>query len=602
MPNTYKISRKYMAIDTGATMRQTPSTTGKVVMVMNPKTIFIGEYLQGTWIYTTKFERSGWVHIKQCKLVCSVENVNNVVPSTNNNTTTTNTNPSTGFANSDSTSFNTNETTTTDNSAQSDAEKQALQEQLEAAKKEELLEEYTNYFNTYGVDNNNGTMRASAMNGIFGMPYQFSKLVDPKLEGDSEFGQKYAEKIVTKIPLMLISPGKVDFMPGNTKTDAVNIFSDLANKKFGKQDDLDTILQNSGRYYSFKYDFPSYFNFVNPMCRSCATFLGLEDVEVTVGGYKDKLGNFNWENINKNDFGTSLDASECVAFYVDSVNTVSDSFSNSTTESQIASKINSFSDVGKEISFLLGTQAGIQFDLLDQDAIENTMSEIENLANKYVSGNQLFKDIGSEFATVAAGGKLIFPEIWDDSQFTRSFDISIKLRTPDNDDLSWYMNICVPLCFLIGLVAPKQVKNIGYFSPHLVRAFYKGLFNVDMGIITDLSFTKGKEGAWNINGLPTEVDVSMTIKDLYQAVLAITDGSLGTDSKWFINNTTLMDYMANMCGININKPDLFRTFEIYSMLQKNKFLDIPNKFALSMENFRANIMMKAYNGIVSRLW
>src|SRR5699024_7465962 len=111
-----------------------------------------------------------------------------------------------------------------------------------------------------------------------------------------------------------------------------------------------------------------------------------------------------------------------------------------------------------------------------------------------------------------------------DSDFSNSYDISIKLRTPDGDKLSWFLNIYVPLAHLICLTAPREASDAGpngYISPFLVRGFYKGLFNCDMGIITNLSITRGREKAWTLDGLPTEVDVSMELKDLYK-MLAIT--------------------------------------------------------------------------------
>ena len=457
--------------------------------------------------------------------------------------------------------------------------------------KEKIYDEYVNYFQSSGTASR---VLATNMNGIFGMPYQFMSTVDRKVDGTA-FGRKYLERIVTKMPLMLISPGKVEFMPDSSKKEAAGVVMTLANKAAGGSgSDLENVLNNSGRYYSFAFNYTEYYKFVNAMCRSTAAFLGIDDLKITVGDYSAKLGNFQWERSIGNDFGSYLSSRESIGFYVDSVNTASDSFSNSTTESQIASKINSFSDIGKEIAFLLGTQAGKSIEFLDENEINNTLNSINEVADKYLNGNQLFKDLGSNFATIAAGGKLIFPEIWDDSSFTKSFDISIKLRTPDCDVVSWYLNICVPMCFLIGLVAPKQQLQMGYNSPFLVRAFYKGLFNIDMGIITDLSFTKGKEGAWTLDGLPTEVDVSMTIKDLYQAVLSITSGN---QTKWFMNNTTLMDYMANMCGININKPDILRTFHIYSILSSGKYKDLGNSLFSNMSQEVSNLMMKAYNGI-----
>lgn len=563
-----KIDRKYKVCDTGATMRQGHQSGTKLVTLVKASAIVSAFEVYGQWYHCSYMNKKGWINKKELIFQSASDGGGN----------------------------NSSITTVDTTNGELTAEDQAT--------REELMEEYENYFNSYTNATSSGAL-ADNMNGIFGMPYQFMSTVDPKVSG-TEFGYTYMDKIVTKMPLLLISPGKVEFMPNSSKTQKAGIIAQLANSKLGITDnDLDSVLSGGGRYYGFKHSFDEYFKFVNQMCQSCSKFMGIDDVTVTVGGYRSKLSSFAWNKINTNNFGNYFSASECVCFYVDSVNTVTDSFSNTTTESQIASKINSFSDVGKEIAFLLGTQTGASIDLLDSDELESTMSSIENIADKYLNGNQLFKDLGSEFSTVAAGGKLIFPEIWDDSSFSRSFDISIKLRTPDCDPISWYMNICVPMCFLIGLVAPQQKSSNGYFSPFLVRAFYKGLFNVDMGIITDLSFTKGKEGAWNINGLPTEVDVSMTIKDLYQAVLSITSEN---HDKWFMNNTTLMDYMANLCGININKPDVMRTFEIWAMLKRNEInqynpfsSNFLNNLSLQFQNDATNLMMRAYNSFTGWL-
>ena len=49
------------------------------------------------------------------------------------------------------------------------------------------------------------------LNGIYGLPYQFMTNVDPVLTG-TQFGRKYAERIISKMPLLLVTPGKVRFM------------------------------------------------------------------------------------------------------------------------------------------------------------------------------------------------------------------------------------------------------------------------------------------------------------------------------------------------------------------------------------------------------
>ena len=127
----------------------------------------------------------------------------------------------------------------------------------------------------------------------------------------------------------------------------------------------------------------------------------------------------------------------------------------------------------------------------------------------------------------------------------------------------------------IALTAPQQMDANSYKSPFLIRAYYKGFFNVDMGIITSMNMSKGSNAKWTANGLPTEVDISMDIKDLYDTFMVTQskdDGILAGAQK-IINNTALMDYLANMCGINISKVDIERSIDIYKDLILNNLKD-----------------------------
>lgn len=466
---------------------------------------------------------------------------------------------------------------------------------LTAEERQKIYDEYSQYLQGYNFSNSNKILLDN-FNGVFGMPYQFSSTVDPKASGSS-FGLKYMERIVTRAPLMIISPGKVEYMPNASKKEAAGVLNSLIDTAAGAGEDIMSMITDNTRYYEFNYAYDEFYKYVNQMCRAGAIYLGIQDIKVNIGSNKNTaLKDVKWENTISNNFSNYISSKESIAFYVDGVNQISDSFSNSSMESQLVSKVNSFSDVGKEMAFLLGSQAGIKFDG-SNDLLSEAEKGIEELADKYLKGNQLFKNLSEEFTTIVSGGKLIFPELWEDSSFNRSFDINIKLRSPDGDLLSWYLNIYVPMCFLICLVAPQQKRKWGYFTPFLVRASYKGLFNIDMGLVTELSFGKGQEGFWTIDGLPTVVDVSMTIKDLYQSVLSITKGN----DNWFMNNTVLMDYISNLCGVNINKPDIARTLDVYFMLKTNKIKDIPNKLFNKLEVSRTNLLMDFYQKGISLL-
>lgn len=465
---------------------------------------------------------------------------------------------------------------------------------------EDLLNMYRETQSGFSAENISELI-TSSLDGIYGLPYQFMTSVDPKIDG-TMFGQIYAEKVIARMPLLLLAPGKVNFTRAyKSKDDAAQSILAYIDDAVGV-DELAQATNNSGRYYAFEYDYVDYYKHVNAMCMSGAYFLGIENAQIKVGDTYKSIKDVDWGDFGTDTYKKILSNREYVAFYIDSASQVNETLSNSTTESQLASKINSFSDTGREISFLLGATTGAEFaeSYGSKELIDQAMATIQSISDQYLNGNKLFEDIGKNFATIACGGKLIFPEIWSDSEFSNSYDINIKLRTPDGDKLSWFLNIYVPLAHLICLTAPREASDAGpngYISPFLVRGFYKGLFNCDMGIITNLSITRGREKAWTLDGLPTEVDVSLELKDLYK-MLAITPY---TSAGSFVNNIGLMDYIANMCGININEPDLTRSIEIYCMLKGYKLTHITSDLWKSAEQYIANRIMATQDRITSLL-
>lgn len=459
--------------------------------------------------------------------------------------------------------------------------------QMTPEEKKDIYMQYVNseYGDTQEAGNVADSLLVDNLSGIYGIPYQFPESVDPRPDSKSSFGSIYAERIITRMPLLMISPGKVDFMSSYKTGEKKAVLDVLLNDGDGASD-INDFLEKPGKYYTFAYDTENYWKYVNAANQASAIYLGIGDVEIDVNGVKAKAADFKWEKASNNKFDSLLVSNKSyVCFYTDADSSKSESFGNDTTSSQLADKVNDFSSIAKEIQFLVGANTGIDI-MQNQSAIDDALTNLGNVVDKFLGGSQTIKDLGEDFVTIASGGKLIFPEIWSDSTFSQSFDVKIKLRCPCPNKVSWFLDIIVPINHLIALTMPRSPygKSIinkdfdqepsvnGYMSPFLVRAFYKGLFNCDMGIITDLSIEKGKEGSWTLDGLPSEVDISMTIKDLYN-VMAMSEYTTGNQRKSFLNNTTYLNYLANSCGISINKPDLDRSLDLWAMIQKNYWKD-----------------------------
>ena len=481
-----------------------------------------------------------------------------------------------------------NATQSADGEYQSSVSQSTVQQisQFTEEERKDIYMEYINneYGDVMNVDDVGDNIMVDNLNGIYGIPYQFTETVDPRPD-NSSFGSIYASRIITRMPLLMLSPGKVDFMNRSTSGEKLAIFDALIGSENNSDTKLGDFIKKPGKYYTFAYDSENYWKYVNAMNNACAVYLGIQDVDININGVSGKAGSFHWEKATNDKFDSMLVSSESyVTFYADAETSKSEQYSNSTKASQLADTVNSFSDVAKEAMFLVGAHVG-NISWVNAEDIDKAISQIGELGDRLLSGNgeSLIKDIAEEFSVIATGGKLIFPEIWSDSEFTQSFDVKMKLRCPCPNKVSWFLDICVPINHLRALTLPRtpygegvngkkfedEPTANGYFSPFLVRGFYKGLWNCDMGIITDLSLSLGKEGSWTLDGLPSEVDVDMTIKDLYN-VLAMTSSDQTTA---FLNNTMFLNFLASSCGVSINKPDLDRSVDLYLMLKKNYWKD-----------------------------
>ena len=415
--------------------------------------------------------------------------------------------------------------------------------------------------------------------GILGVPHQFLPIADVRTTVGGELvttnlGRVYSEKILKAMPLLLITPGVPSFMSAYSRSQRRNI---IENWLLGATEALQQQLTNthSGKYYSLKYAYVDYFKYVNAMLRSAAVFLNIHLERVN----GIQLRNFHWlydtssndENMwGKSWIGKFLGPyTGCVAFYADCGNTVSDSFSNSTMQSQLSSTLNSLSDTGRELNFLVGnvgSLAGLKVTALTgEEDLQSNMDNVADAVNAVLGKGNIFSSILNKAQTILAGGRLVFPEIWSDSSFGRSYSCSMRLISPSGDPLSVYLNILVPIYHLLGMCLPRQSVQQAYFSPFLLRCYYKGLFNIDMGIMTGLSITKGAECEWSVNGIPTVADISFEIKDLYEGMfMSRAEDPMDMN---ILSNITELDYIANSCGININDQEVMRTFRLFKVLK-----------------------------------
>lgn len=468
--------------------------------------------------------------------------------------------------------------------------RQQRRESLKLAKSD-LADIVTNF--NAGSVRNNLDFSLKELSNVFGLPYQFDEITDPPVSGygGTKIGRLYLEKILTKMPLLVLTPGLPSFMAGETAAVQYTVINDLIrgdSKGLGK---IDSEFSQHSKYYSLVFAAKEYYKYVNALCHVLASFLGISNQPV-IFRKKTTIGNINWggEALFNRRFATSMSYLGGVAFYVNAETSISESFSNSTSESVLKSKLNEFSDIGREIQFISGGLGlGPKFDTTKLTEGQQSDSNNTGMISSFIN------NLKSASKTIFAGGKLIFPSLWGDSDYSApSNNVSIRLTCPDYDKVSWYLNIGVPLMHLIALAAPRQAGPNGYVSPFLCKAFYKGIFNVNMGLIGSLQISKGQEGGWTIDNLPTVVDVQLEIKDLYSKFVISKASFFGNDMNSIIENTALITYLGNMAGINFNVPDIVGTFKLWSIIKKQAVYDTfsPSSVMYGLSETTANIISK----------
>ena len=454
------------------------------------------------------------------------------------------------------------------------------------------------------------------MTGIFGLPYQWSTTVDLPLretnednedEEDAKYskvGRKFSEKILSTMPVLFLTPGLAKFMALGSSEDKEELGNRLMSVLTGGEGSGHAREGTENRYYSFEASFESYRLYANVACKMALFYLGLKDVNIPIPGTKDYVvgGDFDIEKFLNNDFTKLFGAQTTLPFYVDAETSISEDFSNSTTESILATTANGFSQAARELQFIMGDPEGAKG---LTKAIQNTTSAIGNLGElignneiaESLVGKNMLTNIASELTTIVKGGKIIFPEIWADSSYSKSYNVTLKFRSPDPDPVSIFLNIYMPILLLITMAAPRQLDNSAssFESPFMVRANYKSIFTVDLGIIESLSITRGGDDKWNVMGMPVTADVSLSIKDLYGSMFV-------SNGMGIVNNTIQMDYIATLAGVDLNEFEITRIYQISMMIIGSSIKSIPSRFfgAIKQGSNRAGAGLLRHFGIDSR--
>lgn len=455
----------------------------------------------------------------------------------------------------------------------------------------------------------------------YGVPPQWTKHVDPrivsckftggKMNVEARLGRRFIEVTLSNPTVVDIAPGYVYFNSATLSDNSAVFDSD--------GDGLwEAIKQNHGSLFTIKPCFGSfeytggsgtqkvrgYMSYVNVLARIVAVYMSRRALNTSSGrhryyyrdsdqyvdleelkdrpvpGFGKIYREFLWEDYDSQDWITvggfsvgyksnSEDNFIYVRFFTIEGTSSQDTFSTDVGETTIESSINGLlSGAMKDVAFLMGGVVG--------GALGNTMQEVESSIYQAINGGVggipgagTISSLLHSVTSFATGGKLVFPKVITDCSYGKSMTVKCTFPAIYGDSEANFLNSMLPYIHVLAFCLPHQLKTTMdmYTYPFLVKAFSKGIFSCDMGVLTNLQVNRGGEDGelWSYDSNSTEISVSFEITPLISKLMM---SSLNDGAGWILKNHGLQEYLGGLCGVDLRNNRIAMAKELFfTMIQ-----------------------------------
>lgn len=424
----------------------------------------------------------------------------------------------------------------------------------------------------------------------FGSPPRYTPQVDPYYESASNTaytGRAMMKTWFSDPAIFSLCPGKVKYLPGFSSKNKDQFYEKIKGSMSGSIASLAKSDHNkdlNGQLYAFKSAYKEYINVVNLLARATADYLGIGGVSDLIWGGSVPLNQFDYGWFTspnkavgnnsiftemKNDLNSAVSDDSYIHFFVNSGNvSVGENFNVGSGETWFEQQLNSggISDSANTIAFLFNgaISSGAEKDL-------ERILETARTQNEFLGG------LSTMAVNYLKGGRIVFPKMITSMDYEKSISCEFTFSSLYGDKRSIFRYVLLPSLHLLPLGVPKQISENMYTYPFLCRCSEPGNVNCDLAYMSSLEFTRGGSDSqqWTIDGLPTSITARFTITPLYSNMMVTS----ARNPFLYMNNSGLIEYLGNMCGLDLKVNNLDVKVKLAKHLLKNYVMDTPRNIA-----------------------
>lgn len=243
------------------------------------------------------------------------------------------------------------------------------------------------------------------------------------------------------------------------------------------------------------------------------------------------------------------DGTAFVSFRVDYTGSVSESWTNGTTDSELKGTMNSmsssnrnsiFTTAGRELTNLplIGGLLGFGADAVKD--IAGSVADATGLSGLMALGGSAFVDI---------------PKHWQDSSYSGPrMNYTVTLDALYNHPFARVANQFLPLSLLLAGVIPLGAGKQSYTSPFLCEAYDRGRAVSRLAIMRDMTVTRGQGNTGFLHdGTSLTFEVSFSIEDLSSVMAMPVQASFSPNivAGIFDDDNNFSDYMSVLTNMGL---------------------------------------------------